>query len=83
MKFTGDTGSTWGLSAMPSCGGAQIVVVPAVVNRKLALGKFSLLTPVLGGYKLSRTLKMDAFLKALIFPAAYEARIKALDQKLF
>lgn len=58
---------------------AQVLVVPAEVNKLLNLGKVSLLTPVLHLYKLSRRFKMDWLLKALILPSGYKAQIKALD----
>lgn len=58
---------------------SQILVVPQQVNDLLQLGRFSLLTPVLGIYKVSRELKMDWILKALILPAKYKGQIKALD----
>lgn len=57
----------------------QVLVVPAIVNRKLDLGKFSLLSPVLALYKISRKLQMDWLLKAAILPPAYKTEIKALD----
>lgn len=57
----------------------QILVVPESVNQLLNLGRFSWLTPVLGFYKLLRTLKLDWFLKSAILPPAYKAEIKELD----
>src|SRR4051794_35126184 len=41
----------------------QKLVVPGKVNELLQLGKFSLLTPVLAFYKLTRKVKLDWFLK--------------------
>lgn len=60
---------------------AQILVVPENVNRLLQLGKFSLLTPVMPVYKLSRKLKLEWLLKTLILPAEYKVQIKNLDIK--
>lgn len=57
----------------------QILVVPEKVNSLLQLGKFSLLTPILGLYKISRRLKMDWLLKSIILPHEYKAQIKDLD----
>lgn len=59
---------------------AQILVVPNKVKDLLGLGNVSLLTPVLTVYKLSRALKMDWLLKAIVLPPAYKAEIKALDE---
>jgi len=60
---------------------AQILVVPQRVNQLLRLGRVSLLSPVLGLYKLSRKLKAEWLLKHLILPGAYKAEIKALDSR--
>jgi hypothetical protein len=58
----------------------QILVVPERVKKLLGLRSFSLLTPVLVFYKLSRRLQLDWFLKSAILPPAYRAEIKNLDQ---
>lgn len=57
----------------------QVLVVPAIVNRMLRLGRFSVLSPVLALYKVSRKLRMEWLLKAAILPPAYKTEIKALD----
>jgi hypothetical protein len=57
----------------------QILVVPEKVNLLLRLGQFSLLTPVLGLYKLLRTVHLDWFLKSAILPPEYKEEIKELD----
>jgi hypothetical protein len=57
----------------------QILVVPQKVNELLQLGGFSLLTPVLGLYKLLRRLNLDWFLKSAILPPNYKKEIKELD----
>jgi hypothetical protein len=58
---------------------AQILVVPQRVNELLDLGRFSLLSPVIPIYKLSKKLKLDWLLKSLILPADYKEQIKDLD----
>ncbi|HEY6504657.1 MAG TPA: oxygenase MpaB family protein [Chitinophagaceae bacterium] len=58
---------------------SQKLVAPPLVNQLLGLGKFSWLTPVLFIYKLSRTVKLDWFLKSIVLPAAYKKQIKELD----
>jgi hypothetical protein len=58
----------------------QVLVVPGIVRRMLGLKKYSLLAPVVPAYKLSRMLKLDWLLKALILPAAYKKEIKELDR---
>lgn len=58
---------------------AQVLVVPAEVNKMLALGKTHWLLPVLYAYKLCRILKMENLLKTAILPPAYITQIQALD----
>lgn len=58
---------------------AQILVVPKKVRELLGLRSFSLLYPLPGIYKLSRTLKADRFLKSIILPEQYKDQIRALD----
>lgn len=57
----------------------QVLVVPKKVNDLLALGKISLLTPVLLVYKLGKKFNLDWFLKSLVLPAEYRKQIKDLD----
>jgi hypothetical protein len=54
-------------------------VVPQRVRDLLELRKISLLHPLIALYKLSRSLKMDWLLKAIVLPAKYKKEIKALD----
>jgi hypothetical protein len=58
---------------------SQKLVVPELAKQLLSLGNFSLLTPILSIYKLSRKIKIDWFLKSLVLPAAYKKQIKELD----
>ncbi|KAA6432367.1 oxygenase MpaB family protein [Rufibacter glacialis] len=60
---------------------AQMMVVPDRVKELLGFRKISLLTPLLQGYKVSRALQLDWFLKSLILPGAYKKEIKDLDQR--
>ncbi|MGV3541019.1 MAG: oxygenase MpaB family protein [Rufibacter sp.] len=59
---------------------AQALVVPDRVKELLGFRKFSLLPPILQGYKVSRFFKMDWFLKSIILPSAYMKEIKDLDK---
>ena len=59
--------------------GTQQLVVPQRVKDLLQLGKFSWLSPLLFVYKLSRTVKLDKWLKSLLLPAAYKQQIRSLD----
>jgi uncharacterized protein (DUF2236 family) len=59
----------------------QTKIVPQHVQGLLSLRKFSLLFPVLLFYKLSRMVKLDAAVKALILPAKYKKAILELDVK--
>ncbi len=58
---------------------AQTLVVPQRAAELLGLGKVPLLKPLIGLYKLSRSIRLDGFLKELILPAGYKKEIKALD----
>lgn len=58
---------------------AQILVVPKEVVELLGLRRISLLNPLLGIYKLSRLIKADRLLRAIILPSKYKHEIKELD----
>lgn len=57
----------------------QTLVVPQEVHTLLGFRRFSLLKPLLGLYKLSRSIQADGLLKALILPPDYKEEIEALD----
>ncbi|MGV3528483.1 MAG: oxygenase MpaB family protein [Flavisolibacter sp.] len=57
----------------------QVLVVPDSVRRMLGFKKFSLLSPVVPVYKLSRKVHADTLIKALILPPDYKQQIKDLD----
>ena len=57
----------------------QKLVVPGSVKRLLHFSGPSLLTPVLPVYRLSRLMKMDRVLKALLLPSGYKDQIMELD----
>ena len=59
---------------------AQILIVPDRVRKLLGFRRTSFLTPLVGLYKLSRSLKLDWLLKELILPSAYKTQIKELDR---
>ena len=58
---------------------AQTLLVPKLVRELFGFRRNSLLKPLIGLYKLSRNLKVDWLLKALILPSKYKNEIKALD----
>ncbi|HEU5148187.1 MAG TPA: oxygenase MpaB family protein [Chryseosolibacter sp.] len=58
---------------------AQVLVIPSQVNALLNLGKFSLLTPILPLYKLSRKAKLDWWLTSILLPRDYKKQIKQLN----
>ncbi|MFC6998853.1 oxygenase MpaB family protein [Rufibacter roseus] len=60
---------------------AQTLVVPDRVKELLGFRNISLLPPILKGYKVSRVLKLDWFLKSIILPAEYQKQIKDLDSQ--
>jgi uncharacterized protein (DUF2236 family) len=58
---------------------AQTLVVPQRVRELLGFRKISLLYPLIAVYKMSRSIKVDWLLKALLLPSKYKKNIKALD----
>lgn len=59
----------------------QKLVVPQRVKELLQLSDFSLLTPLLPIYKVSRLMKMDWLLKNILLPSDYKDQINELDVK--
>jgi hypothetical protein len=57
----------------------QKLVVPDIVKQLLNFNDFSLLTPVVPLYKISRLMKMDWLLKNILLPHDYKDQIKGLD----
>jgi hypothetical protein len=58
----------------------QAQLVPPHVRQLLGLRKVSLLLLIVPLYKLSRFIRFDRLVKALILPQNYQTQIKALDQ---
>jgi hypothetical protein len=59
---------------------AQILVVPEEVRNKLTYRRYSLLKPTVPIYRLLYKLKMDRYLKSILFPAEYKEQIQALEK---
>jgi hypothetical protein len=57
----------------------QKLVVPHRVKELLHFSDFSLLTPVVPVYKISRVMKMDWLLKNILLPSDYKDQINELD----
>ncbi|MEO6719606.1 MAG: oxygenase MpaB family protein [Ferruginibacter sp.] len=57
----------------------QKLVVPVRVKELLDFSDFSLLTPVVPVYKISRLMKMDWLLKNILLPSDYKDQINDLD----
>ena len=58
---------------------SQILIVPKTVNQLMKFRKFSMLKPLVFGYKLSRLVHIDTLVKALLLPSEYKKDIKALN----
>lgn len=58
---------------------AQALVIPPPVNALLNLRRFSLLTPILPVYKLSRKVNLDWPLTSILLPRAYKRQIRQLN----
>jgi len=59
---------------------AQALLVPKKVHRLLSLPSMPLFYPVLLLYKITRFLRFDKLLKALLLPKAYKVQIAGLDR---
>jgi hypothetical protein len=57
----------------------QKLVLPDSVKQLLHFSDFSLLTPVVPVYKITRLMKLDWLLKNILLPADYKDRINELD----
>lgn len=57
----------------------QKLVVPGKVRQMLQFHRFSIITIILPVYKMSRFIKMDRLIKALLLPPHYKTQINALD----
>ncbi|WP_276131647.1 oxygenase MpaB family protein [Polluticoccus soli] len=58
----------------------QKLVIPDRVKQMLDFSDFSLLTPVLPVYKVTKLMKMDWMLKNLLLPSEYKEEIRGLDK---
>jgi hypothetical protein len=58
---------------------SQKLLVPERVKELLHFGDFSLLTPVVPLYKVTRLMKMDRMLKNILLPANYKEQISQLN----
>lgn len=58
---------------------SQKLVVPDRVKELLHFSDFSLLTPLVPVYKMSRFMKMDWLIKNILLPADYKVQISELD----
>jgi uncharacterized protein (DUF2236 family) len=59
--------------------GGQALLVPPHVRELLGLPSAWWMRPVLYGYKISRLLRLDGLVKAVVLPRAYKAQVAALD----
>ncbi|MCG2617335.1 DUF2236 domain-containing protein [Terrimonas sp. NA20] len=60
---------------------SQKLVCPMIVKRMLKMDSFSWAGPLLFVYKISRKVKMDGVLKAILLPKDYQDQIRALDRE--
>jgi hypothetical protein len=58
----------------------QTMVAPQRVHELLGLRKISFLYPLLVLYKISKSIKVDGLLKALVLPSKYKKEIQGLDK---
>lgn len=60
---------------------AQKLVVPHKVKELLGYRQYSLLSPFVYPYKLSRKIYLDSLVKAILLPSEYKEEIRALDRR--
>ncbi|WP_420386297.1 oxygenase MpaB family protein [Roseivirga sp.] len=58
----------------------QAFVVPPRVRELMGFKRKTLLRLMIHGYKLSRIIRLDGFIKSLVLPSVYKQQIKALDE---
>lgn len=59
---------------------AQALVCPQRVRELVCFNRVSILKPMLGVYKMSRTVNLDGLLKSAILPSDYKTEIRDLDR---
>ncbi len=59
----------------------QAQVVPQKVREFLGVRESLLLNPLLGLYKISRSMQVDGLLKSIILPSGYKKEVRALDYR--
>lgn len=59
---------------------AQKLVLPSLVREMLGLSSISLLRPLVGLYRIGKSIKLDQLIKELLLPSDYKAQIKSLDR---
>ncbi|WP_299337019.1 oxygenase MpaB family protein [uncultured Psychroserpens sp.] len=62
---------------------SQSLIVPKAVTKLLKLRSISFLSPLISIYKLSRSLKLDNIIKAILLPSNYKKEIKSLNQTTY
>lgn len=58
---------------------SQKLVCPPIVTHALNFNNIPLLKPVIFIYKLSRKIRLDTLIKAIVLPGEYKAQIRSLD----
>ncbi len=58
----------------------QSLVAPPVVRKLLGLRSFSIISPVIAAYKLSKRICIDRHIRSLVMPSRYRGAILSLDR---
>jgi hypothetical protein len=59
---------------------SQKLVCPDYVKAQLHFSTFSMLTPFVPLYKISRLIKLDRLLKSVLLPSDYKNQINEMDE---
>ncbi|MUP46475.1 DUF2236 domain-containing protein [Gramella sp. BOM4] len=57
----------------------QRLILPEQAKKLLGLYRISVLSPLIGIYKISRSIKLDWLLKEMLLPSTYKKEIRSLD----
>ncbi|MFD2603464.1 oxygenase MpaB family protein [Flavobacterium suzhouense] len=58
---------------------SQLLVVPDKVRYMLSMRRFSILAPLIAGYKISKSMNLDNLIKSVLIPNKYKKEIDALN----
>ncbi|PZR09279.1 MAG: DUF2236 domain-containing protein [Flavobacterium psychrophilum] len=58
---------------------SQLLVIPVEVRKMLSMRRFTVLAPLIAGYKICKSMNLDSFIKSVLIPEKYKKEIDALN----